>query len=112
MSGDKKEIGPGGYDRLSREEAEVITAALESGRRWCRRGRVGYAIEHSGDGFRVVTLDEDREEAFIIGERERFIEWLCGLDVSIRGYANSWSYLRMDFGIESLEEWTRKKDCG
>ena len=96
-------------DRLSREEAEVIASALESGRRWSRRGRTGYALEFSGDGFHIVTLDEDREEAFLITGHERFILWLCDLDVSIRGYANSWSYLRMDFGMESLEEWTERK---
>jgi len=97
-------------NKLTPDEAEVITSALESGRKWCRRGRTGYSLDYIENGFRITEMDEEREDAFTIRERERFIEWLCDLDLTIRGYSNSWSFLRMDFDLETLEEWTVRKD--
>ncbi len=97
-------------NQLRRYEAEVIANAIESGKRWCRRGRAGYALDFKEGRFRVVTLDEEKEMAYALDNREQFIEWLCGLDLTTRGYSNSWSFLRLDFGFESLDEWFDRKD--
>ena len=92
-------------NRLSYAEATHIADVLESGRRWCRRGRAGYSLAFKDGKFVSATLDESVVDPYAFEDREQFIEWLCALDLTPRGYSNSWSYLKVDFGLETLEEW-------